>query len=351
MTSAVSALNNIHKAGIFGNHESKNEKNLLNLSEVKNMLIVQIVQYKNSKVSFENIDIDNLKLKNEPLSVVSNNDTRILWNGPKNWLLVSTKKDLLKNISEVFKEQDFAITDLSHSRAIIEISGQDVKEVLKKGCPFNFNILEKNNSINSTYNGIAFTADMIDDKPFKVRIFTLRSFGESLYHSITDSSLEFGYKNIEQVPKLIKISVNRGVGEASKNSKELDSSVDELSLIVGQQPTINKASKSVAGFKIRDGMAIGTSVTLRKEQMYNFLTKLIHIVLPRIRDFRGISPNGFDGRGNYNLGLKEQLIFPEVSYDDVTQIRGLDISIVTTAKTDEEARALLKSFGMPFTAA
>ena len=196
MTSPVSALNNIHKVGIFGNHESKNEKNLLNLSEVKNMLIVQIVQYKNSTVLFENIDIDNLKLKNEPLSVVSNNDTRILWNGPKNWLLVSTKKDLLKNISEVFKEQDFAITDLSHSRAIIEISGQDVKEVLKKGCPFNFNILEKNNSINSTYNGIAFTVDVIDDNPFKVRIFTLRSFGESLYHSITDSSLEFGYKNI-----------------------------------------------------------------------------------------------------------------------------------------------------------
>tara|TARA_B100000029_G_scaffold314427_1_gene306839 strand:+ start:38 stop:628 length:591 start_codon:yes stop_codon:yes gene_type:complete len=196
MTSPVSALNNIHKVGIFGNHESKNEKNLLNLSEVKNILIVQIVQYKNSAVLFENIDIDNLKLKNEPLSVVSNNDTRILWNGPKNWLLVSKKKDLLKNISEVFKEQDFAITDLSHSRAIIEISGQDVKEVLKKGCPFNFNILEKNNSINSTYNGIAFTVDVIDDNPFKVRIFTLRSFGESLYHSITDSSLEFGYKNI-----------------------------------------------------------------------------------------------------------------------------------------------------------
>jgi len=162
---------------------------------------------------------------------------------------------------------------------------------------------------------------------------------------------EFGYKNIEQVPKLVKISVNRGVGEAAKNSKELDSSMDELTLIVGQKPTINKASKSVAGFKIRDGMAIGTSVTLRKEQMYTFLTKLIHIVLPRIRDFRGINADGFDGRGNYNLGLKEQLIFPEVSYDDVTQIRGLDISIVTTAKTDEEARALLKSFGMPFTTA
>jgi large subunit ribosomal protein L5 len=131
----------------------------------------------------------------------------------------------------------------------------------------------------------------------------------------------------------------------------LDSSLQELNLIVGQKPTINKASKSVAGFKIRDGMAIGTSVTLRKEQMYTFLTKLIHIVLPRIRDFRGISANGFDGRGNYNLGLKEQLIFPEVNYDDVTQMRGLDISIVTTAKTDEEARALLKSFGMPFKAA
>ena len=175
---------------------------------------------------------------------------------------------------------------------------------------------------------------------------------QSLYKKKIVPSLieEFGYKNIEQVPKIIKISVNRGVGEASKNSKELDSSTQELNLIVGQKPIINKASKSVAGFKIRDGMSIGTSVTLRKNKMYNFLTKLIHIVLPRIRDFRGINPNGFDGRGNYNLGLKEQLIFPEISYDDVTQIRGLDISIVTTAKTDEEARALLKSFGMPFTA-
>jgi large subunit ribosomal protein L5 len=119
---------------------------------------------------------------------------------------------------------------------------------------------------------------------------------------------------------------------------------------LGNNQLLINQKKSVAGFKIRDGMSIGASVTLRKDQMYTFLTKLIHIVLPRIRDFRGISPNGFDGRGNYNLGLKEQLIFPEVSYDDVTQIRGLDISIVTTAKTDEEARALLKSFGMPFTA-
>ena len=195
MTS-ISALNHIHKKGLFGNHENKKEENLIKVSEIKNMIIVQIVQYKNSTVSLEKIDIDSLKLKNEPLSVVSNNDTRILWNGPKNWLLVSTKKDLLKNITEVFKETDFAVTDLSHSRAIIELEGEKVKEVLKKGCPFNFNILEKNNSINSTYNGIAFTVDMIDDSPDKIRLFALRSFGESLYHSITDSSLEFGYKSV-----------------------------------------------------------------------------------------------------------------------------------------------------------
>ena len=193
MTS-VSALNYIHRTGLFGNYENKNEENLLKVSEVKNLLIVQIVQYKNSTVSFEGIDIDGLKLKNEPLGVVSNSDTRILWNGPKNWLLISTKKDLLKNISETFREIDFAVTDLSHSRAIIELEGQNVKEVLKKGCPFNFNILEKNNSVNSTYNGIAFTVDMLNDNPNKIRLFTLRSFGESLYHSITDASLEFGFK-------------------------------------------------------------------------------------------------------------------------------------------------------------
>ena len=195
MTS-ISALNHIHKTGLFGNHESKNEENLLKVSEIKKMLIVQIVQYKNSTVSIDNIDIDSLKLKNEPLNVVNNNDTRILWNGPKNWLLVSTKKGLFKNISDILKETDFAVTDLSHSRAIIEIEGNEVKEVLKKGCPFNFNILEKNNSINSTYNGIAFTVDMLDNNPNKIRLFTLRSFGESLYHSITDSSLEFGYRAI-----------------------------------------------------------------------------------------------------------------------------------------------------------
>ena len=193
--STISALVNVHSTGQFGDCENKND-NLLNISEIKNLLIVQIVQYKNSSISFKGIDIDGLSLKDEPLSVVNNNETRILWNGPKNWFLISTKKDLLNNVLEVFKESDFAVTDLSHSRAIIEIEGEEAIEVLKKGCPFNFNNLEKNNSINSTYNGIAFTVDKLDDNPNKIRLFTLRSFGESLYHSITDASLEFGYKSL-----------------------------------------------------------------------------------------------------------------------------------------------------------
>ena len=188
-----SALANVHSKGLFGDYEDKNENHLLKISEKKNLLIVQIVQYKNSKILLDSIDIDGLKLKDEPISVVSNIDTRILWNGPKNWLLVSNKKDLFKDISKALKEVDFALTDLSHSRAIIEIEGQKTKEVLKKGCPFNFNTLIKNNSINSTYNGISFTADMLNDNPEKVRLFPLRSFGESFYHSITDASLEFGY--------------------------------------------------------------------------------------------------------------------------------------------------------------
>ena len=194
--SLKSALANIHSEGQFGDYEGKNENDLLKISEIKNLLIVQIVQYKKSTVSIERFDIDGLKLKDEPLSVISNNETRILWNGPRNWLLVSINKDLLKSISQNFKEIDFAVTDLSHSKAIIEIEGQDTKEVLKKGCPFNFNTLKKDNSINSIFNGIALTVDMLDDNPDKVRLFALRSFGESLYHSITDSSLEFGFKSI-----------------------------------------------------------------------------------------------------------------------------------------------------------
>ena len=192
----ISALANVHLSGQYGDYEGKNESDLLKISEIKNLLIVQIVQYKNSSVSIESMDVDGLKLKDEPLNVIHNNETRVLWNGPKNWLLISTNHDLIKNVLQNFKETDFAVTDLSHSKAIIEIEGQDVKEVLKKGCPFNFNTLEKNNSINSTYNGIAFTVDMLNDNPDKIRLFTLRSFGESFYHSITDASLEFGFKSI-----------------------------------------------------------------------------------------------------------------------------------------------------------
>ena len=189
----MSALANIHSKGQFGDHEGKNENDLLKISEIKNLLIVQIVQYKNSTVSFKNIDIDGLKLTNTPLDVVANDNTRVLWSGPNNWLFVSTKLELIKKIDDEFNANDFAITDLSNSKAIIEIEGYQSKEVLKKGCPFNFNELIKNNCLNSTFNGMTVTIDMINDNPDKIRIFSLRSFGESLYHSITDASLEFGY--------------------------------------------------------------------------------------------------------------------------------------------------------------
>jgi len=195
MTS-ISALKNVHFKGLFGDYEDKNEKDLLKISENKDLLIIQIVQYNNSSTSLDSLKIDNLNLKNEALNVSRNNDTRILWNGPNNWLLVSNKKDLLKEIVEKFDENNFAITNLSHSRAIIELDGANAKEVLKKGCPYNFNELKKDNSLNSTFNGMSVTIDMLNDNPHKIRILTLRSFGESLYHSITDSCLEFGYKSI-----------------------------------------------------------------------------------------------------------------------------------------------------------
>lgn len=159
---------------------------------------------------------------------------------------------------------------------------------------------------------------------------------------------QFGYSNIHQVPKVIKITVNRGLGEASQNAKALESSLSELATITGQKPVVTRAKKAIAGFKIREGMPVGVMVTLRSARMYAFLDRLISLALPRIRDFRGISPNSFDGRGNYSLGIREQLIFPEIDYDRIDQIRGMDISIITTASTDEEGRALLREMGMPF---
>ncbi|MFS8523351.1 MAG: 50S ribosomal protein L5 [Limnochordales bacterium] len=161
----------------------------------------------------------------------------------------------------------------------------------------------------------------------------------------------FGYKSVMQVPRLEKIVLNMGVGEAVQNPKALESAMEDLALISGQKPAVTRAKKSVAAFKIREGMAIGCKVTLRGDRMYDFLYKLINVGLPRIRDFRGVSPGSFDGRGNYSLGIREQLIFPEIRYDKVDKVRGLDVIIVTTAETDEEAMALLSELGMPFRAA
>ena len=159
---------------------------------------------------------------------------------------------------------------------------------------------------------------------------------------------KFGYKNIMQVPKLDKIVVNMGVGEAKENVKILDSAVRDLEIITGQHAVITKSTKSIANFKLREGMPIGCKVTLRGNKMYEFADRLINLALPRVRDFRGVNPNGFDGRGNYALGIKEQIIFPEIEYDKVDKVRGMDICFVTTAKTDEEARELLREFNMPF---
>ena len=172
---------------------------------------------------------------------------------------------------------------------------------------------------------------------------------EKYQNEIVDALMKkFGYKNIMEVPKLDKIVVNMGVGEAKENAKLLDSAVKDMEIITGQKAIVTKAKKSIANFKLRAGMPIGCKVTLRGEKMYSFASKLINISLPRVRDFRGVSAESFDGRGNYTLGLKEQLMFPEIQYDKIDKIRGMDIVFVTTAKTDEEARELLRLFGMPF---
>lgn len=159
---------------------------------------------------------------------------------------------------------------------------------------------------------------------------------------------KFGYKNIFEVPKLVKVVINMGIGEAVQNSKILDTAVQELTKVTGQKPVVTRAKKSIASYKLRQGMPIGTMVTLRGKRMYDFMQKLITVALPRIRDFRGVSNKSFDGRGNYTIGLKEQILFPEINYDEVDLIKGMDISIVTTAKSDEEAKALLSELGMPF---
>ncbi|EOS76774.1 MAG: 50S ribosomal protein L5 [Lachnospiraceae bacterium] len=166
---------------------------------------------------------------------------------------------------------------------------------------------------------------------------------------IVDAMIKkFGYKNVMEVPKLDKIVVNMGVGEAKDNAKVLESAVKDMETITGQKAVLTKAKKSIANFKIREGMAIGCKVTLRGEKMYDFLDRLVNLALPRVRDFRGVNPNSFDGRGNYSLGIKEQLIFPEIEYDKIDKVRGMDVIFVTTAKTDEEARELLRLFNMPF---
>ena len=172
---------------------------------------------------------------------------------------------------------------------------------------------------------------------------------EKYLNEVTPSLVEkFNYSSVMQTPKVDKIVINMGVGDAVSNSKNLDKAVEELALISGQKPIITKAKKSIAGFRLREGMPIGCKVTLRGERMYEFLDKLVSVSLPRVRDFHGISKKSFDGRGNYTLGVKEQLIFPEINFDDVDKVRGMDIVIVTTANTDEEGRELLKGLGMPF---
>ena len=193
---AISALENIHKRGLFGDHQEKNENELISVSEVKHLQIIQIVHYKKSTLQIASLNLENLKFPEAAMQVNSNKDTRILWSGPSNWLLISTKKDILSSIQKICDDKNFAVTDLSHSRAIIELKGNHSKEVLKKGCPINLNEFKVNNCANSIFHGITITIDMISNDPETFRIFALRSFGESLYHSITDACLEDGYQGI-----------------------------------------------------------------------------------------------------------------------------------------------------------
>ena len=193
---AISPLQSIHKKGLFGNHSKKNENELLNISEIKNLFIIQIVQYKNSKIKINNKKIDGLNIPQKNSQVLCSDDTRVLWNAPNTWIVISRNKNILQIIKKDLDENNFAITDISHSRALIQIKGLKTKEVLKKGCPINFHEFKQNNSVGSIFHGINILIDFIDEDSQTFNILTLRSFGESLYHHITDASLEFGYDGV-----------------------------------------------------------------------------------------------------------------------------------------------------------
>ena len=193
---SISSLNKIHKKGVFGDHQNKDQNSLTIISEVKDLKIIQIAHYRKSTLNISSISLDNLKFPDKTMQVNSNDLTRILWNGPNNWIVASKNKNILDVIREQCDEKNFAVTDLSHSRSIIEIQGINAKEILKKGCPINFNEFRLNNCANSVFHGITITIDMISDKPEAFRVFSLRSFGESFYHDVVDAALEFGYKGV-----------------------------------------------------------------------------------------------------------------------------------------------------------